>query len=119
MSAETAAYPKLFKIYKELKRQNEIIFEAEKERNAWEVERDDLKGLAKFIKKRELQSRIYHKSQSAYPAYREQEKEWEKLYGTDSHRQDKESVLERLKNPHKITTEYQPQRTAKSKDRGA
>ncbi len=30
MSAEAAAYLKLYKIYKELKRQNEIIFEAEK-----------------------------------------------------------------------------------------
>ena len=63
MSAEAAAYPKLFKIYKELKRQNEIIFEAEKERNAWELERDDLKGLAKFIKKGEVQSRIDRKNE--------------------------------------------------------
>lgn len=51
MTAEAAAYPKLSKIYKELKRQNEIIFEAEKERNILELERDDLKGLAKFTKK--------------------------------------------------------------------
>ena len=51
MSAEATAYPKLFKIYKELKRQNKIIFEAEKERNALELERDALKGLAKFTKK--------------------------------------------------------------------
>lgn len=48
MSAEAAAYPKLFKIYKELMQQNEIIFEAEKERNVWELERDDLKRLAIF-----------------------------------------------------------------------
>ena len=111
MSAEATAYPKLFKIYKELKRQNKIIFEAEKERNALELERDALKGLAKFTKKGELQSkihrkneeidilkiglsgivrrygyqnvqnffRIYHKSHSAYIAYREQEAEWEKF----------------------------------------
>ncbi|MCM1409375.1 MAG: hypothetical protein NC305_02380 [Lachnospiraceae bacterium] len=58
MSAEAAAYPKLFKIYKELKRQNEIIFEAEKERNVWELERDDLKGFARFTKKGELQGSI-------------------------------------------------------------
>lgn len=58
MPAEAAAYPKLFKVYKELKRQNEIIFEAEKERNAWEIERDNLKGLARFTKKGELQSKI-------------------------------------------------------------
>ena len=50
MSSEAAAYPKLFKSYKELKRQNETIFEAEKERNALELERDDLKGLAQIIR---------------------------------------------------------------------
>ena len=33
MSAEAAAYPKLLKIYKELNRQNGIIFDAERERN--------------------------------------------------------------------------------------
>ena len=63
MPAEAAAYPKLFKIYKKLKRQNEIIFEAEKERNVWELERDDLKGLARFTKKGELQSRIDRKNE--------------------------------------------------------
>ena len=151
MSAEAAAYLKLFKIYKELKRQNEIIFEAEKERNAWELERDDLKGVAKFTKKGELQGRIdrkneeidilkiglsgiakrygyrnvqefykiYHKSHSAYTAYKEQEAKWEKIYGTDSQKQDKESILERLRNPSKVTTEYQQQKTGKSNDRGA
>lgn len=134
MSAEAVAYPKLFKIYMELKRQNEIIIEAEEERNAWELERDDLKGFARFTKKGELQSRIdhkneeidilkiglsgiakrygyqnvqefykiYHQSHNAYAAYREQEAEWEKLYGMDSQKQDKESILERLKNPSKI-----------------
>jgi len=101
----------LFKIYKELKQQNENIFEAEKERNALEFERDELKGLARFTKKGELQSRIdrkneeidilkiglsgivkrygyknvqefyriYHKSHSAYIAYKEQVAEWGKL----------------------------------------
>lgn len=63
MPAEAAAYPKLFKIYKELKRQNEIIFEAEKERNTLEFERDDLKGLARFTKKGELQSKIDRKNE--------------------------------------------------------
>ena len=62
MPAEAAAYPKLFKIYKELKGQNEIIFEAEKERNAWELEREDLKGLARLTKKGELQSKIDRKN---------------------------------------------------------
>ncbi|MCM1225537.1 MAG: MobA/MobL family protein, partial [Lachnospiraceae bacterium] len=137
--------------YKELKRQNEIIFEAEKERNVWELERDDLKGLAKFTKKGELQSKIdrkneeidilkiglsgiakrygyqnvqefykvYYKAHSAYAAYREQAAEWEKLYGMDNHKQDKESILERLKNPPKRTADYQQQKTIKNKDRGA
>lgn len=63
MPAEAAAYPKLFKIYKELKRQNEIIFEAEKELNALELECDDLKGLARFTKKGELQSKINRKNE--------------------------------------------------------
>lgn len=36
MSAAAAAYPKLHKIYKELVRQNETIFVAEKERNVLE-----------------------------------------------------------------------------------
>ncbi len=151
MSAEAAAYPKLFKIYKELKRQNEIIFEAEKERNALELERNDLKGIARFTKKGELQSkidrkneeigilkiglsgiakrygyknvqefyRIYHKSHSAYITYREKEAAWDKNCGSDNQKWDKESVLERLKNPPKKTVDNQKQRTVKNKDRGA
>lgn len=63
MPAEAAAYPKLLKIYKEMKRQNEIIFEAEKERNTWELESDDLKGIARFTKKGELQSKIDRKNE--------------------------------------------------------
>ena len=58
MSAEAAAYPKLQKIYKELVKQNETIFAAEKERNALEDKLDSLKGLSKFTKKGELQSEI-------------------------------------------------------------
>ena len=151
MPTGAAAYPKLFKIYKELKRQNEIIFEAEKERNALELERGDLKGLARFTRKGELQSRIdrkneeidilkiglsgivkrygyqnvqefyrtYHKSHGAYIAYKEQVAEWEKTYVVDNQKQNKESVLERLKNPPKRTAEYQQQRRLKGKDQGA
>ena len=63
MSAEAAAYPKLLKIYKELNRQNGIIFDAERERNELELERDSLKGLAKLTKKGELQSRIDRKNE--------------------------------------------------------
>lgn len=58
MSAEAAAYPKLLKIDKELNCQNGIIFDAERERNDLELERDSLKGFAKPTKKGELQSRI-------------------------------------------------------------
>lgn len=137
-------------IYSAVSRQNEIIFEAEKERNVWELERNDLKGIARFTKKGELQSKIdrkneeidilkiglsgiakrygyqnvqefykiYHKSHNAYTAYKEQEAKWEKIYGTDSQKQDKESILERLKNQSKVTTEYQQQKTGKSNDRG-
>ena len=58
MTAKAADYPKLHKIYKELVRQNEIIFAAEKERNALEEKLGNLKGLTKLTKKGELQSEI-------------------------------------------------------------
>ena len=58
MSAEAAAYPKLLKIYKELNRQNGIVFDAERERNELKLERDNLKGFAKLTKKGELQGKI-------------------------------------------------------------
>ena len=64
MSAEAAAYPKLLKIYKELNRQNGIIFDAERERNALEVELNNLKGFAKLTKKGELQNQINLKNES-------------------------------------------------------
>ncbi len=63
MSAEAVAYPKLLKIYKELNRPNGIIFDAERARNALELERDNLKGIAKLTKKGELQSRIDRKNE--------------------------------------------------------
>ena len=63
MSAEAAAYPKLLKIYKELNRQNGIIFDAERESNELELECDSLKGFAKLTKKGELQSRIDRKNE--------------------------------------------------------
>ncbi len=151
MSAEAAVYSKLYKIYKELKRQNEIIFEAEKERNSLELERDDLKGFAKFTKKGELQSKIdrkneeinilkiglsgivkrygyqnvqefyqiHHESHNAYVDYKQQETDWEQTYGKESRGQNKESVLERLKNSPPKAADYHQQRIVKSKDRGA
>lgn len=63
MPADAAAYPKLLKIYKELNRQSGIIFDAERERNELELERDSLKGLAKLTKKGELQNRINRKNE--------------------------------------------------------
>lgn len=62
MSAEPAAYPKLLKIYQELNRQNGILFDAERECNELELERDSLKGFAKLTKKGELQSKIDRKN---------------------------------------------------------
>lgn len=64
-------------------------------------------------------NRTFHKSYNAYVAYREQEAEWNRSYGTDRHKQDKESVYERLKNQPKRTADYQQQRTVMCKDRGA
>ena len=63
MSPEAAAYPKLQKIYALLNKQIEIIFEAERERNTLEFERDDLKGFAKLTKKKEFDSRIASKNE--------------------------------------------------------
>ena len=151
VSTEAAAYPKLLKIYKELNRQNGIIFDAERERNELELERDSLKGFAKLTKKGELQNRIdrkneeidllkiglsgiikrygyqnvqefyqiYRKSYNSYIACKEQVTKWEKTYGDDNQKQNKESVLERLRNPPKKTADYQQQGTLKGKDRGA
>ncbi len=66
----------------------------------------DVRGISSHAKQ---DWRTYHQSHSAYAAYRKQESEWEKIYGAGSQRQDKESVLERLKNPQK------EQQTASSK----
>ena len=58
MSADAAAYPKLHKIYNELSNQNGIIFDAERERNAIQEEINNLKGIAKLTKKKELQGKL-------------------------------------------------------------
>lgn len=55
---------------------------------------------------------------NAYIAYKEQEVEWEKFYGEDKQKQDKERVYERLKNPPKKTADYQKPKTVKNQDRG-
>lgn len=63
MSLEAAAYEKLHKYWIELDRQNDIIFEAERQRNSLEFERDNLKGLAKLTKKKEFDSKITQKNE--------------------------------------------------------
>ena len=63
MSFEAAEYEKLHKYWIELDRQNDIIFEAEKQRNNLEFERDNLKGLAKLTKKKEFDSKITQKNE--------------------------------------------------------
>ena len=42
---------------------NNLIFEAERERNQLEIERDDLKGLARLTKKKELGNKIATKNE--------------------------------------------------------
>ena len=63
MSLEVASYEKLRKYKAELDRQNDIIFEVEKQRNSLEFERDDLKGIAKLTKKKEFDSKITQKNE--------------------------------------------------------
>jgi hypothetical protein len=63
MPEDAKAYPKLVKIKQELDKQNAVIFQAEKERNTLEIERDDLKGLQKLTKKAALQKQIDSKNE--------------------------------------------------------
>ena len=63
MPPEAAAFPKLQKIKITLDKQNHLIFEAEHERSQLEIELSDLKGLARFTKKKELESRIATKNE--------------------------------------------------------
>ena len=53
----------LQKIKVTLDKQNNLIFEAERERNKLEIELSDLKGLARLTKKKELESRIATKNE--------------------------------------------------------
>ena len=62
MTLEAAAYPKLKKIKTELDSQNAIIFEVEKLRGSLEIEMSNLKGLAKLIRKGDLQRKIDEKT---------------------------------------------------------
>ena len=63
MPPDAAVYPKLQRIKNELDKQNEIIFKAEHERNLLEIERDDLRGISRLTKKRELASKIERKNE--------------------------------------------------------
>ena len=63
MPPEAAAFPRLQKIKVTLDKHNNLIFEAERERNMLEIELSDLKGLARLTKKKELESRIAIKTE--------------------------------------------------------
>ena len=66
MTPEAAAYPKLKKIKAELDNQNNLIFQAERQRGNLEIELSDLKGLAKITRKAELQRKIDEKTDYIY-----------------------------------------------------
>ena len=63
MPPEVAAFPRLQKIKVILGKHNNLIFEAERERNNLEIELNDLKGFARLTKKKELDSRIATKNE--------------------------------------------------------
>lgn len=63
MPPKAVAFPRLQKIKVTLDKHNNLIFEAERERNKLEIELSDLKGLARLTKKKELESRIVIKNE--------------------------------------------------------
>ena len=63
MPPEAATFPRLQKVKVTLDKHNNLIFEAERERNKLEIELSDLKGLARLTKKKELESRIVIKNE--------------------------------------------------------
>ena len=63
MPPEANAFPRHQKVKVTLDKHNNLIFEAEHERNKLEIERDDLKGLAKLTKKKELDRKIDRKNE--------------------------------------------------------
>ncbi|MEE1029007.1 MAG: MobA/MobL family protein, partial [Agathobacter sp.] len=63
MPPEAATFPRLQKVKITLDKHNNLIFEAERERNKLEIELSDLKGLARLTKKKELESRIATKNE--------------------------------------------------------
>jgi len=139
VSTEAAAYPKLLKIYKELNRQNGIIFDAERERNELELERDSLKGFAKLTKKGELQSRIDHKNEEidllkvglpgivkryGFQTVHDFYKIFAAAKTANDNYQDKadrreDSIYKRLQNYQRENADRQTKHTSKSKDKRA
>ena len=63
MPLVATVFPNLQKIKTALDKRNHLIFEAEHEQTKPEIERDDLKGLARLTKKKELDSRIAIKTE--------------------------------------------------------
>ncbi len=63
MPPEAVAFPRLHKVKVTLDKHNNLIFEAERERNKLELELSDLKGLARLTKKKELESMIVSKNE--------------------------------------------------------
>ena len=148
MSTIAAAYPKLHKIYKELVKQNETIFAAEKECNALEVKQNSLKGLSKLTKKGELQSEIdrineridllkvglsgitkrygYQTVQDFYRAYHAAKNTYadyqdkvSKWEETYGSKSKSDSVHKRIQNYQKEVAERQSENALQKKDRGA
>ena len=148
MTVEAAAYPKLHKIYRELVRQNETIFAAEKERNALEDKQGNLKGLLKFTKKGELQSEIdrineciellkvglpgiakrygYKTVQEFYVAYHTAKNAYAdyldkaaKWERTYGTRKKSDTIHNRIQSYQKDQSARQSERTTQRKDRGA
>ena len=63
MPPEAAAFPRLQKVKVTLDKHNNLIFEAERERNNLEIELSYLKGLARLTKKKEFESKIAIKNE--------------------------------------------------------
>lgn len=63
MPPDVAAYLKYKKIKDELNTQNGQIFHAERERGQLEIQRDDLRGIAKITKKSDLDRQIIAKEE--------------------------------------------------------
>lgn len=118
MSAEAASYPKLQKIYKELNRQNGIIFDAERERNALEMERDSLKGLAKRYGFHTVHDfyKVYASAKNAYADCQKKADKWKETYGTKSKG---DTIHDRIQSYQREESARQSEQIAQRKDRGA